>query len=470
MQTSDFISQLNLSIEKEMEESRRLFLERYNTPLQDTSVYHEHAPEVVKLSDEWSNPPLNLNTNYSFTTQTKFWSYRLSYQELEYLGEEPFIQNIIDIKSQDIIGNWGVFTIKQPVDNAEEVINTLQSKLKSLDFLNIIREATITTLIYGGALIYTKLNNINSSDIVNFDYNVYNNKEVTLLRVFSPRDSIGIPGNTTNVAEPYYMLPQSWLVNNVKFDNTQITPLLFHDVSKNRKFYYNFLGISLIQKAIPFVRKFETVYNLIIEYLARARTLHVSSNATYADSNEFYKALLKAKHFLTNNGIIGTNTDETVNILHSPINGFHEIANFSAQLIASISRIPATKLLGYSPLGLNNTGEYDLKTYYDVIEGYQKTYLKPIIIEISQKVLWSLGYNLELDFTFTPLAQESNLERIQRYREYTGVVDALTTAGIIDNELAFNMLKEQEVIPPHAEFPYEDVDDNDDNDNDEGVL
>lgn len=456
MKSIDFITQLNASIQQEQEDSRRLFLERYNTPLQDTEVYRYHAPKIMKLVDEWSNPPLNLNTNYSFTTQTKFWSYRLSYQELEYLGEEPFIQNIIDIKSQDIIGNWGSFVIKEGADNAGEIILQLESKLNKLKFLDVVREATITTLIYGGALIYTKLNGINSNEIINLDYDIYNGKDITLLRVFSPRDAIGIPGNTTNATEPYYMLPQAWLVNNIKFNATQITPLLFHDVSRTRKFYYNFLGISLIQKAIPFVRKFETVYNLIIEYLARARTLHVSSNSTYSDSNEFYKALMKAKHFLTNNGIIGTNTDETVNILHSPINGFHELANFSAQLIASICRIPATKLLGYSPLGLNNTGEYDLKTYYDVIEGYQKTYLKPVIIEIAQKVLWSLGYNYEIDFIFTPLAQESNIEKTQRFKEYTGVVDTLTNAGIIDNELAFNMLKEQEVIPPHAEFPYED--------------
>lgn len=434
-------------------------MERYNQPLQDISVYRTHTPDFSKLADEWSNPPLNLNTSMSFNTQTTFWSYRLSYQELEYLGEEPFIQNIIDIKSQDIIGNWGVFSIKQPIENAEDVIKKLETKLRELNFTDIIREATITTLIYGGALIYTKPSNIESNAIVNNTFDVYKSQQIPLLRVLSPRDAIGIPGNTTNVTEPYYMTPEKWLVNQVIFNSTQITPLLFHDVSKTRKFYYNFLGISLIQKAIPFVRKFETVYNLIIEYLARARTLHVSSNATYGDSNEFYQALLKAKHFLTNNGIIGTNTDEQVNILHSPIGGFHEIANFSAQLIASVSRIPATKLLGYSPLGLNNTGEYDLKTYYDVIEGYQKTYLKPVIIDIAQKVLWSLGYPYELDFTFTPLAQESNLERAQRYKEYTGVVDMLTNAGIIDNELAFNMLKEQEVIPPHAEYPYEEAPD-----------
>lgn len=429
---------------KLLEEAR----DRFFIPSQSTQYYDTKELEVL---DEWQNPVANTNTTTSILTQTKFFSYKLTYQELEYLAEEPFVQNILNIKSQDIIGNKGTFSIIEKVGNSDKIIGDLETRLQELEFWNVIREASIMALVYGGSLVYTKTNNPPNA-IIPHTYDAYKGGSLTFLRPLSPKDCVGIPGNLVDVTDPYYMTPQKWMVMGTEFSDTNLVPLLFQDVSKSRKYYYNFLGASLIQKIIPFIRKFELVYNLVIEYLGKVRTLHYSSNSTYENPQAFYDALVKMKNFMSNQGIIATSKEDTLNTLISPINGFHEIANLSAQLVASVARIPATKLLGYSPLGLNNTGEYDLKTYYDVIEGYQKTYLYHLIITIAQRVLWSLDYPYTLDFEFTPLAQESNLERIQRYQSYVGTLSQLCDSDIIDTKQAFDLAKAEGILPGNLSY------------------
>lgn len=436
--------ELNALDNKMLSEART----RFFIPSQSTQYY---KPEDLALLDEWQNPVANTNTSTSILTQTKFFSYKLSYQELEYLAEEPFVQNIINIKSQDIIGNKGTFKILEQVENSDEVIRKLEDRLQELEFWNIIREASIMALVYGGCLVYTKTNNPPNM-IIPHTFESYRDGALTFLRPISPKDCIGLPGNLTDVTDPYYMTPQRWMVMGTEFSDTNLIPLLFQDVSKSRKYYYNFLGASLIQKIIPFIRKFELVYNLVVEYLGKVRTLHYSSNSTYDNPQAFYDALVKMKNFMSNQGIIATSKEDEINTLISPINGFHEIANLSAQLVASVARIPATKLLGYSPLGLNNTGEYDLKTYYDVIEGYQKTYLHHVIVTIAQRVLWSLNYPLTVDFEFTPLAQESNIERAQRYSSYVTTLDTLINSEIIDSKQAFSMAKAEGIIPDNITY------------------
>lgn len=429
--------------------SQQDFIKRYYTPCQDTTLY------TGSFGDEWCNPVANLNTPLSVNTHTRFLSPKLTYQEMEFLAEEPFIQNIIDTKVQDIIGNKGNFKLLNEFPNPDGILDKLNSKLDELRFWDVLREATTNALVYGGSIIYVKTGQDASAPIISAGGkdNAYRGMNIESLLVFPGRNVTGVPGNLADPTDPYYMVPKHWLLQGIRIDATQVVPLIYQDVPKNRKYYYNFLGMSLIQKVAPFVRKLETVYELAIEYASKMRTLHIATDATFTNPAEAYKQLLNIKHYLNNQGVIATSTKDQVNALSIPPSGFHELCNFSAQLLASVARIPATKILGYAPAGLNNTGEYDLKTYYDVIEGYQKTYLCQVMVDIASRVLGSLGVVADLEFEFTPLAQEGNAERTTRLATYAGMLDTLINNDTIDSELAFRMAQTEGIIPEHESFP-----------------
>lgn len=136
----------------------------------------------------------------------------------------------------------------------------------------------------------------------------------------------------------------------------------------------------------------------------------------------------------------------------TPLTGLDSILSLAYQSLAIVARMPAVKLLGLSPQGLNNTGEFDMKNYYDEIEGYQKSILQPLIVNIAERVLWSLGYDYRLDFTFIPIAQESNLEKVQREATHIQNIDNLLTSGLLSPDQAFSLLQMHKVIPASYEF------------------
>lgn len=86
--------------------------------------------------------------------------------------------------------------------------------------------------------------------------------------------------------------------------------------------------------------------------------------------------------------------------------GLSEVYESFMMDMAGAAEIPATKLFGRSPQGLNATGESDLKNYYEKISQLQETILRPAlerllpVLEIS-----AFGYFAEdSEIVFEPIA------------------------------------------------------------------
>lgn len=57
------------------------------------------------------------------------------------------------------------------------------------------------------------------------------------------------------------------------------------------------------------------------------------------------------------------------------------------QIVAGAADIPATRLLGQSPGGLNATGDSDLRNYHDSLAGWREDHVRPVLDRIDD-VLW----------------------------------------------------------------------------------
>lgn len=109
------------------------------------------------------------------------------------------------------------------------------------------------------------------------------------------------------------------------------------------------------------------------------------------------------------------------------------------QILAAASDIPATRYLGTAPGGLNATGKADLENYYNVIDSYQRTRIKPKLMqffEIAACNLW--GYakweSMKQDFgiEFPPLW---NLDEVEQANMVKTIVDTympIWESGLID--------------------------------------
>ena len=73
--------------------------------------------------------------------------------------------------------------------------------------------------------------------------------------------------------------------------------------------------------------------------------------------------------------------------------------------MAGAAEIPAVKLFGRSPAGLNATGVSDLKNYYEFISALQERHLRPALEKLLPVMALSAWGVLpeSLDFTFNPI-------------------------------------------------------------------
>lgn len=106
-----------------------------------------------------------------------------------------------------------------------------------------------------------------------------------------------------------------------------------------------------------------------------------------------------------------------------------EVLSLYLQIAAGAADIPATRLLGQSPAGMNSTGEADLRNYYDRLAAEQEVFLRPRIEKLDEVLIRSaLGSRPpEVHFAFAPLWQISQKEKADIFK--TTADAARTIAG-----------------------------------------
>lgn len=96
--------------------------------------------------------------------------------------------------------------------------------------------------------------------------------------------------------------------------------------------------------------------------------------------------------------------------------------------------IPATRLLGQSPAGLNATGDSDTRNYYDRIQTEQTTVLSPAIERLDEVLIRSaLGSRPDgIFYTWTPLWQMDDKEKAEVDNKKAATFKIDVDAGVLD--------------------------------------
>lgn len=130
-----------------------------------------------------------------------------------------------------------------------------------------------------------------------------------------------------------------------------------------------------------------------------------------------------------------------------------EIADRFMQIVSGAADIPATRLLGQSPAGLNSTGEADLRNYYDRIQSEQNLELTPAMALFDECLIRSaLGSRpTEIFYNWNPLWQMSQTEIIANGKVLADTINVLNTTQLFNAEAlsmaATNALVESGVLP-----------------------
>lgn len=108
-----------------------------------------------------------------------------------------------------------------------------------------------------------------------------------------------------------------------------------------------------------------------------------------------------------------------------------EVLSLYLQIAAGAADIPATRLLGQSPAGMNSTGASDMKNYHDRLAAEQEVYLRPRLERLDEVLIRSaLGSRPpEIYFEFAPLEQMNEREKAEIFERKANAARTLAGTG-----------------------------------------
>lgn len=144
--------------------------------------------------------------------------------------------------------------------------------------------------------------------------------------------------------------------------------------------------------------------------------------------------------------------------------GLPDVLDRALMVMAGKADIPATRLLGRSPQGLNATGDSDTRNYYDRIRAYQQTSLQPTLFRLDDALIRSaLGSRPEeVYYEWNPLYQMSEKEAAEVEKTFAEAATSLVSSGLVPDVVMMEMVKGGIVERgqwPGAETAYEEAGD-----------
>ena len=145
----------------------------------------------------------------------------------------------------------------------------------------------------------------------------------------------------------------------------------------------------------------------------------------------------------TSFGLQIMNADDSLENHSYSFGGLSEIYEAFMMDMAGAAEIPATKLFGRSPQGMNSTGEADLRNYYDMIAQMQERCLRPALeklVPIMAISCWAYVPN-DLEIVFQPIMTTSPAEKAELVQKLTSDVIEAFKCGLITQEEALAELQ-----------------------------
>jgi phage-related protein (TIGR01555 family) len=156
------------------------------------------------------------------------------------------------------------------------------------------------------------------------------------------------------------------------------------------------------------------------------------------------------------NGMLVIDKDEEYESKSYTFGGLPELMREFGQQTAGAADMPYTLLFGQTTSGLNNSGEFDLRSYYDRVNTEQNWTLRPILERIFPVIFKSLfgmiptGFNFvfyplwQLDVKTRSEVEKNNTERDIKYLE-KGIITEAMIAKQLQQDGTYDFLDDDHI-------------------------
>lgn len=228
---------------------------------------------------------------------------------------------------------------------------------------------------------------------------------------------------------------------------------------RSRNLYW---GQSLLSSAYTAVRNSNLVDTSVATLLFRASVpvLKVPDLASIVSDCNSRQAFLDRVNMLnygmSNNNMALIDQEETLESFEpGSLTNLDGVLERFYIIVSAATGIPVVKLVGESARGLNATGEGDLNNYYDLLEDYQRTTVKPALLSMYRRWIVPSFFDelcpATFDIEFPPLERSSEKEKQEANSTFLSMIRDALDSELIDKEVAVRELQRQRVFSTFSE-------------------
>lgn len=225
----------------------------------------------------------------------------------------------------------------------------------------------------------------------------------------------------TNPLKPNFGFPVSYRLNETDVEIHHTRVIRFDGIKlPYDEFRHNgYWSDSVLDRLYDSITNFNTATNssASMVYEAIVDIVKIKNFMGYLETDEGEKLLRKrismANTMKSFNNTLILDGEEDYTSKSNAFSGLPDLVRTFGQIMSGASDIPATRLFGDSPKGLNSTGEGELKNYYDKIRADQNNIYGPMLNQFDIIMARNIGIdNPELlNYEFNSLFQMTDAEK-----------------------------------------------------------
>lgn len=407
------------------------------------------------LTDKLSNFVANLGTGRDKASYNTYSFQPLSPEECMAAYRGSWLpRKIVDIPAKDATRRWRAWQADQ------QQIEDIEAEEKRLGLQGKIKQALIIGRLKGGAAIYIGTGDSNVSQPL--DPSRIGKGGVKYLTVLS-RNKLNAgeidqdPISETYGKPLYYTMgPTALRVHPSRFVIFRGDALPDDDASYGQDQGW---GDSVLNCCLQEIKNADaTMANMAsLVFEAKVDVISIPDLMEQIGTEQYESKLLERFRLAAlakgNNGTLILDAEEKYDSKTSSFGNLPEISDRFLQVVSGAADIPATRLLGQSPAGLNSTGESDLRNYYDRIQSEQELEISPAMAILDECLIRSATGSRDpnIYYVWNALWQTTTTERIANGKVLADTINVLKGTGLFNPDAlsiaATNALGENEVLP-----------------------
>ena len=262
----------------------------------------------------------------------------------------------------------------------------------------------------------------------------------------------------SNLDDPDFGLPAYYTVDlemedqhSVRIHHSRVLRFVGRELPRLETIRENYWGASelehiwdeLMKRSAASANIAQLIFQANITTLKMGDFGEVLAAGTDLQRQQVRDAIAQENRFRTSYGLQLLSKEDTMETHPYTFAGLSDIYELFMLDMAGAAEIPATKLFGRSPSGLNATGEGDLRNYYEAIAQMQERILRPALdklLPVMAISCWGFAPQ-DMEIIFQPVMTTTASDRAQLEQTLSASVISAFQCGLINREEALAELR-----------------------------